>query len=248
MKYGIQLYSVRDNTPKDMEGTLRALAEMGYEMVEFAGFFGHSAETVRDWLCKYGLIASGTHTGWEQLRDDFEGTVRYHKTIGCNEIIIPGADLSTPEKLDEFIHFLNQTAVRLSEEGIGLAYHNHDREFRVSSYGIVTHEEMQKRTAQNVGFEIDTYWAYHAGKDPVAIMEKLAAEERLPVIHIKDGLADGTGKPLGMGTAPVKAVWESAKRLGIPMVVESETLTPDGLTEAKICIDYLKSLEAECGK
>ena len=43
--YGIQLYSVRDTTPKDMEGTLRALSEMGYTSVEFAGFFGHSAET-----------------------------------------------------------------------------------------------------------------------------------------------------------------------------------------------------------
>ena len=243
MKYGIQLYSVRDNTPHDMEGTLRALSEMGYEMVEFAGFFGHSAETVKGWLDRYGLVASGTHTGWQALRDDFDGTVAYHKTIGCNEIIVPGADLSTPEKLDEFIDFMNQTAIRLGEVGIGLSYHNHDREFRVSSYGVVTHEELQKRTA-GVKFEIDTFWAYAAEKDPVAIMEKLHAEDRLPVIHIKDGLSDGKGKPLGMGTAPVKAVWETAKRLGVPMVVESETLTPDGLTEAKICIDYLKSLEA----
>ncbi len=244
MKYGIQLYSVRDNTPKDMEGTLRALSEMGYETVEFAGFFGHSAEAVKGWLEKYGLVASGTHTGWDQLRDNFDEVVRYHKTIGCNEIIIPGADLSTPEKLDEFIAFLNETAVKLGEVGIGLAYHNHDREFRVSSYGVVTHEEMQKRASSEVGFEIDTYWAYAAEKDPVAIMEKLHAEGRLPVIHIKDGLSDGSGKPLGMGTAPVKAVWETAKRLGVPMVVESETLTPNGLTEAKICMDYLRSLEA----
>lgn len=244
MKYGIQLYSVRDNTPKDMEGTLRALAQMGYQTVEFAGFFGHSAETVKGWLDQYGLTASGTHTGWETLRDDFDGTVAYHKTIGCNEIIIPGADLSTPEKLDAFIDFLNQTAARLSKLGIHLSYHNHSGEFLPTSYGKIAHEEMQNRTTE-VGFEIDTYWAYHAGVNPVAIMEKLAAEGRLPVIHIKDGLTDGSGKPLGMGTAPVKEVWKTAKRLSVPMVVESETLTPDGLTEAKVCIDYLKSLEEE---
>ena len=243
MKYGIQLYSVRDNTPKDMEGTLRALSEMGYSFVEFAGFFGHSAETVKGWLDKYGLTASGTHTGWEALRDDFDGTVAYHKTIGCDTIIVPGADLSTAEKLDAFIAFMSDAAVRLQKEGITLAYHNHDREFRVSSYGVVTHEEMQNRMV-GVQFEIDTFWAYAAGKDPIAIMEKLHAEGRLPVIHIKDGLSDGKGKPLGMGTAPVKAVWETAKGMGVPMVVESETLSPDGLTEAKICIDYLQSLEA----
>ena len=243
MKYGIQLYSVRDNTPKDMEGTLRALSEMGYSMVEFAGFFGHSADTVKGWLDKYSLTASGTHTGWEALRDDFDGTVAYHKTIGCDTIIVPGADLSTREKLDAFIAFMSDAAARLAKEGITLAYHNHSGEFIKNSYGAITHEEMQAKM-DGVKFEIDTYWAYHAGIDPVAIMDKLYGEGRLPVIHIKDGLANGAGKPLGMGTAPVKAVWEKAKALSVPMIVESETLTPDGLTEAKICIDYLKSLEA----
>ena len=185
MKYGIQLYSVRDNTPRDMEGTLRALLEMGYSFVEFAGFFGHSAETVKGWLEQYGLTVSGTHTGWEALRDDFDGTVAYHKTIGCDTIIVPGADLSTAEKLDAFIAFMSDAAIRLQKEGITLAYHNHDREFRVSSYGVVTHEEMQNRMV-GVQFEIDTFWAYAAGRDPIAIMEKLHAEGRLPVIHIKD--------------------------------------------------------------
>lgn len=243
MKYGIQLYSVRDNTPRDMEGTLRALSEMGYSFVEFAGFFGHSAETIKGWLDQYGLTVSGTHTGWEALRDDFDGTVAYHKTIGCDTIIVPGADLSTAEKLDAFIAFMSNAAARLQKEGITLAYHNHSHEFLPSAYGVITHEEMQNRMV-GVKFEIDTYWAYHAGRDPIAIMEKLHTEGRLPVIHIKDGLADGAGKPLGMGSAPVKAVWETAKNMGVPMVVESETLTPDGLTEAKLCIDYLQSLEA----
>ena len=52
-----------------------------------------------------------------------------------------------------------------------------------------------------------------------------------------------TDVALGQGTAPVAAVYAKAVELNVPMVVESETLQPDGLTEAKICIDYLKSLE-----
>ena len=172
MKYGIQLYSVRDNTPKDMEGTLRAIAEMGYSYVEFAGFFGHSAETIKGWLDQYGLVASGTHTGWEALRDDFDGTVAYHTTIGCDTIIVPGADLSTAEKLDAFIEFMSDAAARLAKEGIKLGYHNHSHEFLPTAYGVITHEEMQKRMT-GVEFEIDTYWAYHAGQDPVAVMDKL---------------------------------------------------------------------------
>jgi len=77
--------------------------------------------------------------------------------------------------------------------------------------------------------------------DPVAVLDRLG--ERVKVIHIKDGYADGRGTPLGMGEAPVAAVYAKAVQMGIPMVVESETCKPDGITEAKICIEYLRSLE-----
>ena len=73
MKYGIQMYSLRDITPSDLDGALKAVADMGYEMVEFAGFFGHSAEDVKAMLDKYGLVCSGTHSGLYDLLNDFEG-------------------------------------------------------------------------------------------------------------------------------------------------------------------------------
>lgn len=105
--------------------------------------------------------------------------------------------------------------------------------------GYVPYDELVSRT--NLHLEIDTYWAYVAGKDPVALMEQY--KDRLDFIHIKDGYADGRGMPLGMGTAPVAAVYKKAVEMGIPMVVESETCTPDGITEARICFEYLKKLE-----
>ena len=89
--------------------------------------------------------------------------------------------------------------------------------------------------------EIDTYWAYVGMKNPVALLERL--KDRVKVIHVKDGDADGNGTPLGMGTAPVADVYAKAIEMGLPMVVESETCKPDGMTEAEICIKYLKSLE-----
>lgn len=52
MDYGLQLYSVRDQMKEDMEGTMAAVAALGYSTVEFAGFFGQSAETVAAWLKK----------------------------------------------------------------------------------------------------------------------------------------------------------------------------------------------------
>lgn len=239
MEYGIQMYSVRDITEKNMDGALKALAGMGYKYVEFAGFFGIPAAEIKDMLVKYGLKVSGTHTGWTEIAEHFDETVAYHKAIGNTCIIIPGADLSTKAKLDAFIDMLNEFQPKLAAEGITLGYHNHDHEFKPNEDGQIIYDEIVART--NIALEIDTYWAFAAGKNPVELMESL--KHRLPVIHIKDGMGNHDGKPLGMGVAPVSSVYAKAKAMGIPMVVESETLTPDGLTEAQICIDYLKSLE-----
>ncbi len=239
MEYGIQMYSVRDITGTDMEGALRQVSELGYKYVEFAGFFGIPAEQIKGMLDKYGLRVSGTHTGWQEIAEHFEETVAYHKAIGNTNIIIPGADLSSQEKLDAFIDMVNEYQPKLAKEGIRLGYHNHAHEFRPNEDGSMIHDQLVYRT--NVELEIDTYWAFVGMQHPVELLERL--KDRIHVIHVKDGSADGHGTPLGMGEAPVAAVYAKALELGVPMVVESETCKPDGMTEAKICIEYLKSLE-----
>ena len=104
--YGIQLYSVRDAMEKDVFSTLKKIAEIGYKYVEFAGFFGHSAEDIRNMLEDTGLVCSGTHSGWDDLRPEkIENTISYHKKIGNPYYIVPGADLSTLEKIDDELLF-----------------------------------------------------------------------------------------------------------------------------------------------
>ncbi|MBO5199562.1 MAG: sugar phosphate isomerase/epimerase [Lachnospiraceae bacterium] len=240
MDYGIQLYSVRDLTGESLEEALQKVSEIGYRFVEFAGFFGHSAEEVADMLARYGLTASGTHTGSGALEQDLEGMTAYHKAIGTNHIIIPGADIYSREKIEEFIKWVNEAIPRLEAMGMTLGYHNHSREFYLTEDGYIPYDELVNRTALKL--EIDTYWAYVAGKDPIEMMETY--RDRLQFIHIKDGDAEGHGTPLGMGTAPADRVYLKAVELGIPMVVESETLKPDGITEAAICFDFLKKQEA----
>ena len=188
---------------------------------------------------KLGLRCSGTHTGWQDIAYNFEKNVEYHKEIECENIIIPGADLSDKKKLDDFINMLNVAIPKVAECGLNLHYHNHSHEFMPNNDGQIIHEELEHRT--NVLFEIDTYWAYNAGLDPVALLKRLA--HRVRVIHLKDGNDKGHGFALGEGTAPVKEVRRTAIELGMTMVVESETLQPDGLSEVKRCIDFLKSLD-----
>lgn len=239
MEYGIQLYSVRDITEKNLPGALEQIAALGYKSVEFAGFFGHSAADVKAMLDKNGLKVSGTHSRLQELVDDFEGTVAYHKAIGNKNFIIPYVELDTQAKLDKFVEQVNAIQPRLEAEGIHLGYHNHAMEFMSNADGSVPEEQIIYRT--KLFLEIDTYFVFVALGDPIPVLNRL--EDRIRFLHVKDGTKHDEGKPLGQGEAPVADVYAWATQKGMPMVVESETLTPDGMTEAKVCLEYLRTLE-----
>lgn len=239
MDYSIQLYSVRDSMATDFEGTLKKVSELGYTNVEFAGFYDRTPEQVNEILAKYNLKISGTHSSLDDLINNFDETVAFHKAIGNKNYIIPSYNLSNQEKIDYFVEKVNEIAPKLKAEGINLGFHNHSGEFLMREDGSVPYEQLIYRT--DIMLELDTFWAFVGMENPVAMMERI--KDRIGFIHIKDGLADGNGKPLGMGEAPLKDVYAKALELGIPMVVESETVTPSGLDEASICIDYLHSLE-----
>jgi len=87
----LQLYSVREDCAKDFAATLKAVADMGYDGVEFAGYHGATAEELRTMLDDFGLKVAGTHTGLDTLLgDELEKTVEFHKTIGNRFLIVPG--------------------------------------------------------------------------------------------------------------------------------------------------------------
>lgn len=239
--YSIQLYSVRDAMKEDMAATLKRIAELGYTAVEFAGFFDKPAVEVKAMLNEYGLAISGTHSPFADLRPSkIMETIAYHKIIGNPDYIVPGADLSTLEKLEDFCHVMNFAQPILAAEGIKLGYHNHSHEFKIQPYGSTIHAEIERRTS--VHFEIDTFWTFNAELDSLAVLNRL--RDRIHVIHLKDGRRGGYGIPLGQGDAPVCEVVRYAEEHKLAMVVESETLNPNGMAEAEACINYLKSLEA----
>ena len=242
-QYGIQLYSIRDLTSENLEEAIKAVAEMGYSYVEFAGFFGHTAEEVKAMLDKYGVKVCSTHTGWDQLKPEcIDETIAYHKAIGNPNIIVPGFD-KTEETFEKMVEVFNFAQPILEKNGIALGYHNHSHEFAKRESGIVYHTELEKRT--NVEFQLDTFWVYNAELDPVAEMERLKG--RLRSVHLKDGFKSGTGlepgavgKSVGSGAAPVLDVIKKAEELGLLLIVESEGLDPTGKEEVKRCIDFLK--------
>ena len=100
----------------------------------------------------------------------------------------------------EYVGQVNDLAKKLAPLGMTYTYHNHSHEFLPNGSGQIIHEELQKRTS--LLFEIDTYWAYNAGVDPIALLTKLS--DRVRLIHIKDTYAvemypmlDGTDVYIG---------------------------------------------------
>lgn len=252
-EYGIQMWSVRDVSKDSMRMTLEKLAAMGYKYIEFAGFYDYLPEQIKLWLDQFGLVCSGTHAGIGALTaEKIDETIRYHKIIGCDNIIIPGCDWSTKEKAKNVIDAINFAEKKLAENGIRLGYHNHSKEFFPSADGIVFEDMVKAET--KVELEIDTWWAFNAGLDVISFLEENKA--RIRVIHLKDGIPsaddcknfdhvhDGVkGLSVGSGKNNIPAIVDWANKNGVLMVIESEGLDPTGLEEVGRCIEYLRTLE-----
>ena len=247
MKYGLQLYSVRDLAKQSFEEVLKQVAQMGYSMVETAGFFGHGAKDVRAMLDHYGLTVCSTHTGYRELFENFEETLDYHKSLGCKNIVLPAAPFSIKEDVDYTVACINRFQPRLEAEGISLHYHNHSGELLPNRDGQITLDELMNRT--KVLFEPDIFWVYNAGYDPARLIDQY--QDRIRLIHLKDGIpadpnnkaSQPVGRSLGSGTAPIAAIRKKAIKMGLVIVVESEDLDPNGPAEVKRCIDYLHTLD-----
>ena len=240
MEYAIQMYSVRDAVAQDYRNALMQMGKLGYKKAELFGGMQPDAKTIRLWEDEAGLQISGTHTGAPALtKENIHKTIEDHHALGCDLLIVPGHDLSTKEKLDDFIRLVYAAQPLLEASGITLAYHNHSHEFVPNQDGQIIYDELVSRT--DMKLELDTYWAYNAGKDPLEMMDVL--KDRLVAVHLKDGFLGGEGMPLGQGSAPVKAVRQKAMDMNLLIIVESETCKPDGITEAGECMAYLRSLE-----
>ena len=192
-----QIYSAREEAAKDLASTLKAVAQIGYDGVEFAGFYGHSAEAVVQMLQDFHLEALSSHVPIDLIEADMDQVIAFHKAIGCSYIAVPFLDEECRPGGPRFAKSLRTIANfgRLcAEAGITLLYHNHDFEFITISgqYGLdFIYDAIDSSVLQT---EIDVCWVKYAGVDPAAYIRKYAG--RCPVIHLKDYIGEKSDKPV----------------------------------------------------
>lgn len=236
-EYGIQMYSLCDLAEKDLAAALKAVGELGYSYVESAGFFGHTADEVCRMLEDANVTIRSAHGSLKELLPDkIDETIAFHKAIGNKNFVIPTAKIETLEKIDDFVKIVNPAQEKLAANGISLAFHNHSVEFETKYWGTNILSELEKRT--ELDFQIDVYWAFNAGVDPVVYCERM--KKRIKAIHLMDGLLGGRGKALGEGHVSLEPIIAMAKANNFDMIVESEGFYPTGLEEVARCMDFLK--------
>lgn len=237
MKIGLQLWSIFQETEKNLLKTLEKVAKMGYEAVEFAGYFEHSAAEIKAKLQELGLEVAASHIPFERLCDEFDAVIAFEKELGNNYIVCPYATFETIEEWLSFAKELKIINQKILDSGLRFVYHNHAEEFQKFEDGYILDHLLK-----NVDMaEIDVYWAAFAGVEPVSYLQQYS--KKTPLVHIKD--MDETkdkSTEIGNGILDIEAIVKQAKDNGAEwLIVEQEAFDNyEPLTAVEIGINYLK--------
>lgn len=193
-KFAAPLYIFRKECEKDLYDVLKKLKEIGFEGIEFLGFFGKEPEELRNKLEELHLKAIGNHVDYHEFIKDIKGTIQLHKVIGCSFITVTGLnkeEFTQADKADEYLTNVENIGKACREEGLTLLYHNHDKELQVKIKDKFYLEEVLDNISEEyLSFEPDLGWMAIGGGAPDYFLEKY--KERCKVIHLKDYYALNT--------------------------------------------------------
>ncbi|KPK62338.1 MAG: xylose isomerase [Planctomycetes bacterium SM23_32] len=183
---GLELYSVRHELASDVRGTLRAVAEMGYDGVEFAGPPQHKADELRALLDEFGLDCCGWHTPFDLVQDErLDETIAFNETLGNRYVIVPGVPESLRSSREDWLKlagFFNDLADKLAPHDMLTGYHNHHVEFTPMD-GEPPWDTFFGNTGPGVIMQLDLGNALYGGADIVSLLEGYPG--RAITVHLK---------------------------------------------------------------
>ena len=241
-KIGVQLYTVRDALAKAFEGTLARVAAIGYQQVEFAGYFNRSPRHVPSAVAAVGLEAPSAHIGMPDVRERWQETLAAAYVVGHRYLVV--ASLDHDKTLDDYkaaAEALNHAGEAAHAAGIQLAYHNHDAEFAPLE-GQVPYDVLLERTDPKlVQLELDLYGITHGGGDPLAYFKRDPG--RFPLIHAKDMDRQRQMVPVGRGGIDWVTIFRRQREAGIHYVFVEHDNPTDPFESIRESYAYLSHLE-----
>jgi sugar phosphate isomerase/epimerase len=243
-RIGMELYTVRNLTAKDLAGTLAQLAKIGYKEVEFAGYQGHSAADVRAMLDQNGLTAPSAHIDMVKIETDADTTFADAKIVGHRWITVPSLPRGQRQTVDDWKQIaarFNAAGKKVKDAGFRLAFHNHNDVFRKAGEELPIDILMHETDPTLVSYQMDVYWVVNGGGNPVELLGKYPG--RFKMLHLKDsmGLPDQKMADVGSGTIDFKAVLSHAKGIENYFVERDDPTDP--MASAVASFRYLSQLE-----
>ncbi len=262
-KIGIQLYTLRDVIFKDVQGTLKQVADFGYQELELFGYndgkvFGKPVSEVAKMVKDMGMkITSGHYVtglisqpnkpasvgtlvnGWEQAASDA-------KILGQEYMVIAYLQKDERKTIDDYkkvCELINKNAEICTKYGMRIGYHNHDFEFEPID-GQVPYDLMLKELdPKSVSMELDLFWATYANHDPI----KLIADHpgRFEQWHVKDMRKEDRklNADVGTGTIDFKAIFAKAKESGFKhFYIEHDTYPVSSIESVKADAQNIKAI------
>jgi sugar phosphate isomerase/epimerase len=261
---GLQIYTVREAAAKDLPGTLKRIADIGYGEIELAGPPSQPVAVLRTLLADNGLAVPSMHSSMRELQTAAEQRIEYAKALGIQYLVCSfpwtadsrfaaQGSITSGLTLDDWkwnADQLNRIGELARKAGVRCGYHNHNMEFR-SYDGVMAFEELLRRTDPAlVSVELDIGWVVTAGQDPVACLRNYA--DRISMLHVKDVRQDlrvtrEEMKPqtteVGSGTIDWKALFAVTRAEQIRhYFVEQENFERSPLEAVKVSFEYLRKL------
>jgi sugar phosphate isomerase/epimerase len=247
---GLELYSVRHELEKNPSETLKRVAQIGYECVEFfAPYYewtSDHAKEVRKQLDDLNLRCYSTHNDRKNFTEDGLGkAIELNKILGTHFIVLASAgDLKSLDEWKQVADLLNRANSRMESEGLHAGYHNHDLEWKPID-GKKPMEVLAANTNKNIMLQLDVGTCVEAGSDPVAWIK--ANPGRIKSLHLKEWSPNQGYKVLfGEGVAPWKKIFAAAEHGGGVeyYLIEQEGSRFPEFETAQRCLTAYKNLHS----
>lgn len=242
MKLALQLYTIRNELARDPSGTLARIQSMGIEAVEIAPLPENlSATRLAQLLQESNLKVAAIHCELP-VGDKLHPVLDLAAPFDPAPLIWHGwprdPAYDTVDTLRRLVERINEAHSNLRPQNLEFGLHNHWWEFELTQ-GRPAYQILLERLHPDIFFEIDTYWARSAGRDPAAILHEL--QSRVRYLHLKDG-STIQGQPmcaLGEGTLDFPAIFNAAPPTLEWLVVELDECATDIWEAIRRSFDFL---------
>lgn len=252
---GLELWTYREQAKADLNSTLATIRRLGFTDIEAPNFFGQSPAAFRALLDRHGLTCSSIVTSYASLGDNPDTVAANAKAVGATQVVVAQIPRLGPfgqEHIAKAAADFNRFGEALARHGLRFAYHPHGFEFVRTPSGFLFDELVRLTNPRFVDFQMDVFWIYHGGGDPVAYLEKYPG--RFTTLHLKDlrkGEPHGTpvGKApnptsvaLGTGQLDFPAILRAAAKAGVKRYyIEDES--PYAPAQVPVSIAFLRTVK-----